>query len=162
MFPHLPHKRCHLFPGVIFWTERDFLQRIYPFEVFLSKGSGNLPKNSKVKADQIRTLDKARLVKEIGKLDEKEIDEIEKAIKIHLGLMWAKREKGERGGKEIITKTRKVKNMKKRKGRGPIRWVRWNSVRSGISWGKQNKIAKVHPLLGVIYFGLWCQTVFTL
>jgi mRNA interferase MazF len=61
------------------------LQRIYPFEVFLAKGTGNLPKDSRVKADQIRTLDKARLVKEIGKLDQKEIDEIEKAMKIHLG-----------------------------------------------------------------------------
>jgi mRNA interferase MazF len=63
------------------------LKRIYPFEVFLSRGSGNLPKDSKVKADQIRTLDKARLVKEIGKLDHKEIDEIEKAMKIQLGLL---------------------------------------------------------------------------
>jgi mRNA interferase MazF len=61
------------------------LQRVYPFEVFLPKGSGNLPKNSKAKADQIRTLDKARLVKEIGKLDQKEIEGIEKAMKIHLG-----------------------------------------------------------------------------
>ena len=64
------------------------LERIYPFEVFLSKGSGSLPKNSKVKADQIRTLDKARLVKKIGKLDQKEIEEIEKAMKIHLGLAF--------------------------------------------------------------------------
>jgi mRNA interferase MazF len=63
------------------------VQRIYPFEVFLPKGSGNLPKDSKAKADQIRTLDKARLVKEIGKLDHKEIDEVEKAMKIHLGLL---------------------------------------------------------------------------
>jgi mRNA interferase MazF len=67
-------------------TSRN-LKRIYPFEVFVSKGSGNLPKDSKVKADQIRTLDKARLVKEIGKLDQKEINEIERAMKIHLGLM---------------------------------------------------------------------------
>ena len=62
------------------------LQRIYLFEVLLPKGSGNLPKDSKVKADQIRTLDKVRLVKEIGKLDQKEMNEIEKAMKIHLGL----------------------------------------------------------------------------
>ena len=61
------------------------LHRIYPFEVFLQKGRGNLPKDSKVKADQIRTLDKARLVKEIGKLDQKEIVEIERAMKVHLG-----------------------------------------------------------------------------
>ena len=62
------------------------LQKTYPFEVSLPKGSGDLPKDSKAKADQIRTLDKARLVKEIGKLGHKEIEEIEKAMKVHLGL----------------------------------------------------------------------------
>jgi len=62
------------------------LQSIYPFEVFLSKGDANLPKNSKVKADQIRTLDKNRLVKNIGLLDTRKLNTIEKAIKIHLAL----------------------------------------------------------------------------
>ena len=61
------------------------LNRIYPFEVFLVEGEGNLPKNSKVKADQIRTLDKARLIKFIGMLQEHYIQKIEEAIKIHLG-----------------------------------------------------------------------------
>ncbi|MBW1704761.1 MAG: type II toxin-antitoxin system PemK/MazF family toxin [Deltaproteobacteria bacterium] len=60
--------------------------KIYPFEVFLPKTTGNLPKNSKVKADQIRTLDKTRLVKKIGELEQKDISEIERAIKIHLGI----------------------------------------------------------------------------
>ena len=62
------------------------LRKIYPFEVFLTKGTGNLPKDSKVKADQIRTLDKGRIVKFIGTLEKKEIDQIEKATKIHLAL----------------------------------------------------------------------------
>jgi len=62
------------------------LQKIYPFEVFLSKGAGNLPKNSKIKADQIRTLDKSRIVTLIGKLRKGEMGQIEKAIKIHLAL----------------------------------------------------------------------------
>lgn len=62
------------------------LKRIYPFEVFLSKGSGSLPKDSKVKADQIRTLDKARIITLIGKLKKDEIDEIDEAIKLHLAL----------------------------------------------------------------------------
>ena len=62
------------------------LRKIYPFEVYLRKGTGNLPKNSKVKADQIRTLDKSRLVKLIGGLGKKELEAIEKAIKIHLEL----------------------------------------------------------------------------
>lgn len=63
------------------------LKKIYPFEVFLSKGSGGLPKNSKVKADQIRTLDKGRLAKRVGKLEREDLAEIEKAIKIHLDLI---------------------------------------------------------------------------
>jgi mRNA interferase MazF len=54
--------------------------------VYLGKGTGNLPKNSKVKADQIRTLDKSRLVKLIGELGRTEIGAIEKALKIHLEL----------------------------------------------------------------------------
>ncbi len=62
------------------------VQSIYPFEVFLAKGNANLPKDSKAKADQIRTLDKKRLVKNIGLLDGKALNEIDKAIKIHLAL----------------------------------------------------------------------------
>lgn len=62
------------------------LDTTYPFEVFLMKGTANLPKDSKVKADQIRTLDKRRLIKFIGALDEKELDAMEKALKVHLDL----------------------------------------------------------------------------
>jgi len=62
------------------------LDRIYPFEVFLPKGSGGLPKDSKVKADQIRTLDKARLARLLGKADLRQIAAIDKAMKTHLGL----------------------------------------------------------------------------
>ncbi len=62
------------------------LQKVYPFEVFLSEGMGNLPKDSKVKADQIRTLDKSRLITLIGKLEEGQVAQIEKATKIHLEL----------------------------------------------------------------------------
>ena len=62
------------------------LSKIYPFELFLAKGSGNLPKDSKVKADQIRTLDKGRMVKFIGNLDTKEMELVGQAIRIHLAL----------------------------------------------------------------------------
>ena len=62
------------------------LEKIYPFEVFLSKRSGNLRKDSKIKADQIRTLDKSRIIKLIGKLTKDEMDDIDNAIKIHLAL----------------------------------------------------------------------------
>jgi len=59
---------------------------IFPFEVFLPKGSGGLPKDSKVKADQIRTLDKARMAKLLGKVDQKQISAIDRAVRIHLGM----------------------------------------------------------------------------
>ena len=62
------------------------LKKIYPFEVFLAKGNGNLPKDSKVKADQISTLDKSRIVSILGKLGESEIKSIDRALKIHLAL----------------------------------------------------------------------------
>lgn len=62
------------------------IRKIYPFEVFLKKGAANLPKNSKVKADQIRTLDKARLVKHIGSLEQDEMEKVEEAVRIHLGV----------------------------------------------------------------------------
>jgi len=56
------------------------------FEVLILKGIGNLPKKSKVKADQIRTLDKQRLIKKIGRLPPAYLPMIEKALKLHLGL----------------------------------------------------------------------------
>ena len=61
-------------------------EKTYPFEAFLAKGSGNLPKDSKVKADQIRTIDKMRVSTQIGRLAACDITAIEKAIRIHLEL----------------------------------------------------------------------------
>jgi len=60
------------------------LRKIYPFEVFLQKGMGNLPKDSKVKADQIRTLDKKRFVKFIGAVNVDIMQRVETALMIHL------------------------------------------------------------------------------
>jgi len=63
------------------------IEKVYPFEILLQKATGNLPKNSKVKADQIRTLDKSRIVKFIGMLEKRHIAQIDEAIKIHLTLL---------------------------------------------------------------------------
>ncbi len=62
------------------------LAKIYPFEVKLKKGTANLPKASKVKTDQIRSIDKRRIVKRIGVLDAESMVSIESALKIHLDL----------------------------------------------------------------------------
>lgn len=62
------------------------IDKIYPFEIRIEKGSGNLQKNSKAKTDQIRTIDKSRCISLIGELGENHLKKIEKAMKIHLAL----------------------------------------------------------------------------
>lgn len=60
------------------------VNKIYPFEVFIKNGVGNLPKDSKIKADQIRTIDRTRLIREIGSLPIEIVEQIEEAVRIHL------------------------------------------------------------------------------
>lgn len=60
--------------------------KIYPFEIFLKSGIANLPKDSKARTDQIGTIDKSRIIKEIGKIPAVLISELENSIKIHLNL----------------------------------------------------------------------------
>ena len=62
------------------------LQKIYPFEVLLAKGTENLTKSSKIKCNQIRTLDITRIVKFIGPLNKEIVKQIDTSIKIHLAL----------------------------------------------------------------------------
>ena len=59
-------------------------EKIYPFEVFLRAGEGGLTNDSKAKANQIRTIDKLRLKRRLGKINEEILKEIERAILIHL------------------------------------------------------------------------------
>ena len=66
-------------------TSKNFT-KIYPFEIYLPKKASRLKKNSKGKADQIRTLDKARLIKSIGRLNSELVNNMDSAIKIHLNL----------------------------------------------------------------------------
>jgi len=62
------------------------LDKVYPFEVFISKGIANLDKDCKAKANQIRTIDKKRIISEIGELPEDLMKKLDTAIKIHLEL----------------------------------------------------------------------------
>lgn len=51
-------------------------EKIYPFEFFIPAGVGGLDKDSKVMLDQIRSLDKKRLLKQIGVIDKEALAEI--------------------------------------------------------------------------------------
>ena len=61
-------------------------EKIYPFETLLPFQESGLSKNSKVKCNQIRTIDKKRLVKPLGKASFKKIKEIENSLLLHLGI----------------------------------------------------------------------------
>ncbi len=60
------------------------IEKVFAFEVFLSKGTGNLPKDSKAKTNQIRTIDKRRLAKFIGSLPAQYLEQVDIALRLHL------------------------------------------------------------------------------
>lgn len=58
----------------------------YPFEVLVPKGVAGLTEDSRIKASQIRTVGKRRLVSFRGSLPSQYLPQVEKALKIHLKL----------------------------------------------------------------------------
>jgi mRNA interferase MazF len=62
------------------------VEKVFSFEVFIEKNIANLPKDSKVKTDQLRTIDKKRLVKPLGEIPESLMKNVSNAIKLHLDL----------------------------------------------------------------------------
>lgn len=52
------------------------VKKIYPFETFLPKRETNLTVNSKIKSNQIRTVDKKRLIKLTGNVSEEKLKEV--------------------------------------------------------------------------------------
>ncbi len=61
-------------------------EKVYPFEVLLTSKK-EIEKPSKVLLNQLRAIDKARLVKKLGKLDEHTMILVDEAIQISLGLI---------------------------------------------------------------------------
>ena len=64
-------------------------ERVYPFEILINSGDGNILEASKIKANQIRTIDKQRLFQKIGTISLSKLKEAEKAILIHLDISSA-------------------------------------------------------------------------
>ena len=61
--------------------------RVYPFEVLLTAVESGLPKDSKIQAQQIRTIAKERITGNvIGKLDKEKSQAVDAAIRLHLGV----------------------------------------------------------------------------
>ena len=60
--------------------------RVLSFEVLIPAGVGGVIKESKAKADQIRTIDKSRLIKRFGLLSDDFCQRVDNALKLHLAL----------------------------------------------------------------------------
>jgi mRNA interferase MazF len=58
----------------------------YPFEVLIPAGIAGLGVESRIKANQIRTVDKRRLTGFRGSLPPQYLPQVEKAMKIHLNM----------------------------------------------------------------------------
>ena len=60
--------------------------KVYPFEVAVSSEDATLTKASKIKCQQIRTVDKSRLAKFLGAIHKDLFSQIQEALRIHLGM----------------------------------------------------------------------------
>ena len=61
--------------------------KVYPFEVLLIANKTNgLNNDSKVACDQVRSIDKRRLIKKLGNVNIKEIEKIKVALRFHFDL----------------------------------------------------------------------------
>jgi len=56
-------------PRIIIAPITSSIGKLYPFEILIAADHGGLTKDSTIMLDQIRSLDKRRLVKKLGSLD---------------------------------------------------------------------------------------------
>lgn len=63
-----------------------FDDKLYPTEVLISAGEAGLKQDSVIVLDQIRIIDKARIVKKIGKVSAFTLKRADIALKISVGL----------------------------------------------------------------------------
>jgi mRNA interferase MazF len=62
------------------------IKKRYPFEVFVPKGIGGLTEDSRIKANQIRTVDKMRLKEYRGSVPVDTLSLVETALRVHLNM----------------------------------------------------------------------------
>jgi mRNA interferase MazF len=65
----------------------QFSEPPFPREVVIEPADSGLPKRSAVIVNQIRSMDKLRLKKKIGRLSGQNMERVDEAIKISLGLI---------------------------------------------------------------------------
>jgi len=60
--------------------------RIYSFEVEIPVGNAGLKMRSKIMINQTRAVDKARLIKKMGRVTPAILNQVNRALKLHYGL----------------------------------------------------------------------------
>jgi len=65
----------------------QFDEPLYPTEVSLRRGEGGATKDSVVLLNQIRTIDKRRIVRRLGAVHVETMQRVDRAIQISLGLI---------------------------------------------------------------------------
>ncbi|MBI5206213.1 MAG: type II toxin-antitoxin system PemK/MazF family toxin [Candidatus Firestonebacteria bacterium] len=64
----------------------QFEEHLYPTEILIEPPEGGLGNNSVVLLNQIRSIDKKRLIKRLGKVEIETMDKIDRALMISLSL----------------------------------------------------------------------------
>lgn len=62
------------------------VSREYPFDVMLAVGSCGLPEASRVQLNYIRGLNRTRFGKYLGSLNAAQLEDVDRKLKVHLGL----------------------------------------------------------------------------
>ncbi|CAN5477546.1 type II toxin-antitoxin system toxin endoribonuclease MazF9 [soil metagenome] len=62
------------------------VRRVYPFQVLLTAADSGLDRDSKAQAEQIRSVDLARVGDQVGVLAGASLSELDEAIRLHLEL----------------------------------------------------------------------------
>jgi len=60
--------------------------RVYPFQVLLRSGEGGLTVDSKVRAEQVRSVDYGRLHRQLGTIPPASLGRLDDALRTHLAL----------------------------------------------------------------------------
>jgi len=64
----------------------EHIKKIYPVIVMVRKGDGELNKDSVVQCDQIKSLDKSRIIRKRGRFDDRIMKNVDIALKNSLAL----------------------------------------------------------------------------
>ena len=67
-------------------TSQKELAEQYPTDVWVKKDSGGLDRDSIIQCDQIRTIDKKRIIKKFGGFDDAIMRDVNKAVKVSLDI----------------------------------------------------------------------------